>query len=325
MISSLGSHALKALTPQTSVKVDRSRCVRHRCKRNECRRCLDICPAGATSWGERGLQVDAVLCTQCLRCLSVCPTAALQSPEMFLSRVLSSLAVQPAPVLGCHQQPGSEAHGRFPCLGPLADTELLLLLALIFTEGLQVNLTGCHNCANGHIRDEIRLSHTRLYAMLPDHRVKLVFRREELACQPVALSRRELFCFFRERSSQTARIMVERLQTSSRMQAYSSKQVPLVRTLLLKVMETLPELQQQRVAQKVFGQIVFTEACTACGGCVGVCPTGAIDPTEKDGQPPWFNRHLCVGCGSCQAFCRKQGVQLKVTGKNQATTSLTSA
>lgn len=311
MIPSFGSHALKALTPQTPIKVDHSRCVRHRCKRHDCRLCLDVCPSGAISWGVRGLQADAELCVQCLRCLAVCPTAALHCPEMNLPRVLSDLAAQPVPVLGCHQQPGTEAHGRFPCLGQLADPELLLLLALVFTEGLQVNLTACHMCDNGHICAGIQSAHANLSEVLSDHQVRLVFDRTELAYRPSALTRRELFGFCRDRSSRTARVMVERLQESSRMQPYGSKQTPLVRTLLLKVMESLPDSQRRRMGEQLFGRISFATTCTACYGCVGVCPTGAIEPAAKDRQPPLFDRALCVGCGSCQAFCRKQGVRLQ--------------
>ena len=55
--------------------------------------------------------------------------------------------------------------------------------------------------------------------------------------------------------------------------------------------------------------------CTACGRCVGVCPTGALDPVETDQQPPSFSSRLCVDCGSCEAFCRNEGVRL--TRKNQ--------
>jgi len=104
-------------------------------------------------------------------------------------------------------------------------------------------------------------------------------------------------------------VMVERLQVSSRAQSYGSKQVPQVRTMLLKAMETFPEIQRQ-AAEQLFGQVSFTSSCTACGGCVGVCPTGAIESADEDKYPPVFNRELCVDCGSCQALCRKQGVQL---------------
>lgn len=315
MISSLGSHALKALTPQTAVTIDRSRCVRHRCKRNECRKCLGVCPVDAISWDEQGLHISSKDCTQCLRCLSQCPTAALQSPELSLLQIFADMANHPDPVLGCNHYPDIKTHARLSCLGFLAHPELMLLLGLVFKEGVQINLTCCEDCPNGQILDNVYTSHDRLATLLPDHKVILVSEVGSLRYQPASLSRRELFGFFRERSKRTANAIVERLQVDSKLQSYGSKQVPLVRTMLLKVIETMPEIQQ-RVADQLFGQISFTTTCTTCSGCIGVCPTGAIDPAEEDKSPPVFNRNLCVGCGSCQAFCLKEGVQL-VAGSNQ--------
>ncbi|RLB68001.1 MAG: hypothetical protein DRH08_02235 [Deltaproteobacteria bacterium] len=310
MIPSLGCHALKALTPQTAVTIDRSRCVRHRCKRNKCSQCLDVCQVRAITWEEHGLQVSSNLCTRCLRCMSICPTAALQSPELSLLQVFTDLAAQQEPVLGCTHQTDSKAHTRLPCLGALANTELMLLFALVFVEGVQVNLTCCQDCPNGHILEGVHAAHNRLTGFMPGHKVKLVYEQESLEYQSSSLSRRELFGFFRERSKRSAMVMAERLHVNSKMHSFGSKQVPLVRTMLLKVMETMSEAQQQWVSGQLFGQVSFASTCTACGGCVGVCPTGAIESADEDKHPPTFNRDLCVECGSCQAFCRKQSVQL---------------
>ena len=324
MIPSLGSHALKALTPQTAVAVDHSRCVRHRCKRNECSQCLDVCPVGAATWEEHGLQVSSNLCTRCLRCLSVCPTAALQSPELSLLQVFSDLAKHPNSVLGCNHSPDIKTHAQFSCLGFLAHPELMLLLALVFRGGVQINLTCCEGCPNGHILDDVHGAHDQLGTLLPDHKVALIRDLDKLKYKPPSLSRREVFGFFRESSTRTAMVMVERLQVSSKVRSYGSKQVPQVRTMLLKAMETLPEIQWP-VAEQLFGQIAFTETCTACGGCVGVCPTGAIDPSDEDKASPVFDQTLCVSCGSCQAFCLKQGVQLVAASAPKQATSLASA
>lgn len=319
MIPSLGSHALKALTPQTAVTVDRSRCVRHRCNRNECSQCIDACHAEAITWDEEhGLTVATGHCTQCLSCLSCCPTAALRSPELSLLQVFADLAEQPEPVLGCIQNPASKMHAHFSCLGYLGNIELILLVALIFREGIQLDLTHCTNCPNNHVLKTIDSAHALAGLILPEQRVQLIDNPGALKYQPASLSRRDFFRFFKERSARTASVMVERLQVSARAQSYGSKQVPLVRTLLLKSMESIPVSHQEKITDEVFGAVIFTPECTACDRCVGACPTGALDPVEDDQHPPSFNAQLCVGCGTCATFCRNGGVRLSCKEKSAA-------
>ena len=310
MIPSPGGKKPETLTPETALTVDRSRCVRHRCTRNECRKCMDVCPTDAVTWNDRGLRVDAETCTRCLRCLSVCPTAALRSPDLSLPRILSELAAHPAPVLGCHGQPASDAHARISCLGYLAHAELMPLLALGFSEGLQINLSSCGDCANGHILEGIRDAHARLRDLKPDHGIKLVHDRSELDFQPPALSRRDLFKVFRKQSARAAIAMVTSPSDDTKPRSYGKKQVPATRTMLLEAMEGLSGTIRRKFADQLFGKIVFTPECVSSGGCVGVCPTGAIQPADEDEQPPIFDGALCVSCNSCHSFCRNRGVVL---------------
>lgn len=271
--------------------------------------CLDICPSGAVSWGEQGLNVAADRCTQCLRCMAACPTAALQSPELSLLEALSDLAAHPEPVLGCQLKSAAEAHASISCLGCLANPELMLLLALVFGEGLQVNLTGCRDCPKGDIREGIQAAQVRLAEIRPEHKIGLVIEKKNLNYSPPAFSRRELFGLLRNRSKRTALVMVERLQGEISVQSYGSKQVPPIRSLLLKAMKPLPETEQRNISDQLFGRVSFTSSCTGCGGCTGVCPTGALDTSDESRRPPDFDRKRCVGCGSCSAFCLKQGVE----------------
>lgn len=315
MITPLGSLALKALTCETAPAVDRSRCVRHRCAASSCTKCMDVCPKGAVSWGRRGLNVDANACTQCLACLAACPTAALTSPGFSLSELLSDLARQPLPILGCKGHPDSDAHARLPCLGYLAHPEVMALFALVLPEGVHVNLTNCGGCPNGHILDGIVAAHRRLNGLVPDHAVRLVRDREALEFQAPSISRRQFFLFFRERSSRAAADIVARLQDDGKQQAYGNKQVPATRALLLKAMGASSAATSPTLVDELFGKISFTSNCSRSGRCVGVCPTGAIRPSKVDGDPPIFDQMFCVSCQSCETFCRNRGVLVSgITG-----------
>lgn len=308
MNSPLGGYALKAITPETSISVDRSRCVRHRHTKNACTKCIDACPAGAVAWGNGGLRVDPGACRQCLSCLAVCPTAALFAPELSLPRLLKDLATHARPVLGCQLRSETDAHARMPCLGYLADPEVMVLCALVFTGGLTINLSACSACVNNAVLAGIEAAHRRLDDLVPDHAIKLARDRKELDYEEPSVSRRQLFALFRDRSARSAMSMVARLQSDAPHHAYGDKYVPVVRRLLSRALKETNTANRHVVAGRLFGKIDFTNTCTRANRCVGICPTGAIEPTEADDGAPSFNSELCVSCGSCQMFCRNGGV-----------------
>ncbi|PLX33701.1 MAG: hypothetical protein C0605_15880, partial [Hyphomicrobiales bacterium] len=185
--------ALDALAPDRAVSLDRSRCARHRCGANACSACIDACPEEALSWGEGGLALESGACTGCLACFAVCPTAALAAPGPSLLQVLAALAEHEMPVLGCSGRPGSEAHARLPCLGALAHSEAMVLCALVFKDGLHIDMTACNTCPNGHIAAKVEAAFDLMRELVPSPAIKLIRDPEALGFQPPALSRRQLF------------------------------------------------------------------------------------------------------------------------------------
>jgi len=51
--------------------------------------------------------------------------------------------------------------------------------------------------------------------------------------------------------------------------------------------------------------IIDSNACTACGSCVGECPTGAI--SEGDAYYS-INADECVDCGACTDACPVEAI-----------------
>jgi len=53
------------------------------------------------------------------------------------------------------------------------------------------------------------------------------------------------------------------------------------------------------------------EKCTACGACVNMCPSGAIDLLEEEGRfRIVYNLWKCSFCGTCQQVCPEEAVKL---------------
>ena len=311
MIGPLGGQALKALAAETSVAVNRSRCVRHRCSSNACVKCVEVCPVDAISWTGKSLQINTNSCTQCLSCLAVCPTAALFSPEFSLLKLFSNLAKHSTPVMGCHGKPETQAHARMPCLGYLAHPEVMTLCALVFPNGLHINMTACADCPNGQIVDSIFATKERLKDLIPDHAIKLILEKKNLDFVAPAMSRRGLFSQFRKHSTDAAATMISRIQGPAKPPSYGDKHVPEIRALLIRAMKTSTTAVRLKISDHLFGKIIFTPDCNRSERCVGVCPTGAIEPTDEESGPPAFTQSLCVSCNSCQAFCPNHGVLME--------------
>ena len=56
---------------------------------------------------------------------------------------------------------------------------------------------------------------------------------------------------------------------------------------------------------------VDANACTACGTCEEVCPSGAIHITKNDNiyvHTTWYNS--CCYCGNCEFFCPTGAIKL---------------
>lgn len=56
--------------------------------------------------------------------------------------------------------------------------------------------------------------------------------------------------------------------------------------------------------------IIQRGLCTVCGTCAGVCPAGAIDWVELDGELQPQLTGTCTSCGICTAACPGADVDL---------------
>jgi ferredoxin len=311
MISSLGGHAVRALIEQPVVEVDRSRCTRHRFARSTCRSCTSICPTGAINWTEAGLAIDGKTCSLCLLCTAHCPTEALRSSGQELAPTLNDLSQHDRPVLGCRKHATEAAHARIPCLGQIASPKALLLLDLLFPDGLQINLSLCRDCENVMVPAAIKTTSDSLRAAGWATRLKFIEHPKDLDCSVPMLSRREMFGFFKKRSVRSAGQVIERVLESSAARSYGDKTLPEVHELLNRTIDSLPESPLAMTAQALMQPaLTISDQCSGCTGCVGVCPTGALVPAETHRAAPSYQVERCVACGLCASFCRRSAIEI---------------
>lgn len=311
MISSLGGHAVRALIEQPVVEVDRSRCTRHRFARSICRSCTSICPTGAINWTEAGLAVDAKSCSLCLLCTAHCQTEALRASDQGLATLLNDLSQHERPVLGCRKHATEAAHARIPCLGQIASPKALLLLDLLFPDGLQINLSLCHDCENATASAVIKTASDSLRAAGWVNRLKFIERQEDLDCSVPILSRREMFGFFKKHSVRSAGQVIERVLESSATRSYGDKTLPEIHELLNRTIRSLLENSLATSAQALTQPaLTISDQCSGCTGCVGACPTGALVPSKTDREAPSYQVERCVACGLCASFCRRGAIEI---------------
>ncbi len=308
----LQAAALKLLIPQDVLQLHRGRCLRHRLSSSGCNRCLETCTAGALSWTDTGLVWNENKCTSCLLCVAACPTDALTCTRLTLSDLLPEMNDVEAPLLGCSLKPHTRGHVRVPCLGLLADTELLLVLQLALGKEIRLNLSACGDCENGRIAPELLKTMTKVETLtrgLPGG-LRPIYTPDLLNFQEKTLSRRDFFIFLNRRSKQKGLSLVDRLRFSDEPGKYGKKSLPKARQLILQLVAALPAAQRDMLSDQLFPELKITAQCTGCTACVGICPTGALTRPGTRGCAPDVNTERCTACALCTEFCRQQAIQV---------------
>ena len=291
------------------LQIDPSRCLRTRFSESVCNHCQAICPAAALSL-EDGLVINQEQCSGCLLCTTVCPSGALEQQADFQAIILQLRKV-PKPVLGCCCSK-EQAHAWLPCLGGLAE-EHLLTLSQRLSGALTLNLIHCDDCPNSAILPLLKERLQRMTASgLTAGGCNLVTATSqvELQYQPETVDRRSFFASFRNSLFQAA---ADVMQTSAkpveRSSSYGDKRLPKRRELLNQTISQLSADQQERISRPFTHQITFSSDCSACQGCVAICPTGALISNGQE-EHPAFLQDRCTGCGLCAEFCLDQAIRL---------------
>lgn len=282
--------------------VDASRCLRMRFSESSCKRCLEICPHGATKLDD-GLSIDPQQCRGCLLCTSVCPAGALEQSSNF-SGCLAQLSRVPEPVLGCIRTEKC-ANGILICLGGLSE-EHLLTLCYTLPGKLILNLTACGDCPNSAMSAQLRQRLDDLSeAGLLGGGCKLVIAEsaQDIHYRGESIDRRRFFKTFRNSLFESAAIMLSNAnEQTDRRSGYDGKRLPVRREMLRNTRNKLSQDLLGRIGERFDSLVTFSDTCTKCHGCVAICPTSALQTGIAD-DLPIFDQQLCTGCRLCIEFC----------------------
>lgn len=291
------------------LRLEASRCLRVRFSESRCNHCGMVCPADAVALDD-GLVIDSDRCSGCMLCSSVCPSGALELSEDFLA-CLAQLSKVPEPVLGCCRTK-DRSNGWLPCLGGLSDEHLLTLKQRL-TGQLTLNISLCSACPNSAILPQLQQRLQNLAALLPTGcSITTAESVDAIRFQEETVDRRSFFKTFRSSLFQTAAVVLS--ASSEQMEKrsdYTSKRLPARRELLKRVLETTGRATTETLQKQFFGSICLNENCTACHGCVAICPTGALSAKEEQADtPPAFEAARCTACGLCVEFCLDEAIRL---------------
>jgi tetrathionate reductase subunit B len=269
-----------------------------------CRRCVETCPYSAISTrdspGGTRITIDAEACRRCGACTSVCPTSALQRqflPDSEIrARVVQAVgAARPGAVLvyacdstfAAHKRslpPESAAWVVLPSILLLNETHLLFALRAGAGGILVAGCPDCHHGSPSLLDQPLRLA--------------LAFAGSD---SPVA---------YVEDDRNGALLEAHRkFPAKERPAPGRMPEIPEPRrvALLSLLGPSFEPVEDPRIP---FADVTVSDvACTLCGACADVCPTGAL---EHDGSASnlSFLPAECVNCGLCAQGCPESAVTL---------------
>lgn len=284
-------------------------CQPHRVLPGGCRRCADVCSAGVLTAGSDGVTV-AEGCQSCGRCAAACPAGAVSMPgmpeaETFLHDTPTAIECQRVP------ERLSANAVRVPCLGGLDETHLLALHLSANCRSVHLVDRGwCRDCPAGGpgahpVANALRTAVELLTivgtdpASMPVLQTISAPRRLRQDIAPVLPGRRTLF----------GRLLKGADASAAPPKAVAKR--PPRRARALAMLARIQEHRGESLPGALFPEIRLSGACTNCGVCSALCPTGALVSYEADAITGLsFDAASCTVCGRCTDICREGAITL---------------
>jgi len=292
--------------PRRTASLDATRCP----GASRCGACVGACPTGAPRAEGGRLRIDPLRCVSCGSCAFACPTGALSLPGAALDGVaaeLDTLLVEGVTsfVLSCERIPAAAEAAVVDRLGepsavltlPCAARASAGLLLGLLARGARVELAPCPACEHRHALASALELTGRLLDSLDrrDLRERLVVEAAEQAREAPATPIRRAAGAPGETAGTFA--LREPMATNSAV------------ALLLALSDALPGAAEAIFDEDAPTGVVRVDAtaCTFCGACAMVCPSGAIT-SEVAGAELRIDPTRCLGCGRCAIACPERAV-----------------
>lgn len=303
-------------------------CKRVRSRKNACTRCLEVCPDDAISLSP-GPTVSTA-CSDCGLCQNACPTEVfldkLQSEQYLLDRATSTLGAKRSPnehkrlLISCHRAGALDADSLdVPCLGAITEN-IIVGAALSGFDQIHLMKGICSQCRLEAGEKLFQDSFKRSRALLDSlglGEVPISLEEIEAKREPT-VDRQEIFSKIASRIRNHATSVRYRpddakTQETSGHTEHSAARYSPRRALFRKLarQEGSMSFPIKRIEPEFrWGNITIDEAeCSACGICVTVCPTGALEQgTENGSQVLSFVSSACTKCGLCIEACPEKAI-----------------
>ncbi|MFH1019464.1 MAG: 4Fe-4S binding protein [Pseudomonadota bacterium] len=297
------------------------RCLRNRLQGNACTRCLDECQVQAISGQEPGgVRLDPKRCAGCLACTAVCPAEALVGKDYRLAASPGKAAGRETLVFCCEKSIRSGEEIVLPCLGALAEEQLAAFAAQA-AKGVRLSLVKCSDCRAAFVPDLLARRLAALNSRLGNGEItgsiRLLLQEEGNGEPAESSSRRAFFKAFREISFHAATETMATLQADpDQREQHAHKHQPARLAQLRQAIIDTGDQGTRQALLRFFFSLTVSDECNFCGGCAGMCPTGALkNIREEEGKQLQFDWARCSGCGLCLEFCREKAICL-TPGRN---------
>ena len=303
---------------QEPISVQASLCLNAKDKSSACSLCVESCPTEAITL-EQGVQLQSDACIRCGLCLHRCPTGVFEGDggAHKLLRCVSQIVDHESVEIACkhHSAPASGSHKVDAVVTTNGCLTMLSLAAYLGLYGLGVKqvvvrLDACADCPLGALCPQIEETLETVSRLLPPKTALIVDAEapeKKAKSRPIyavsnpPVSRRGLLRMMAlQGTSSTDELLAEFAAEDAEAPGLPAER----RRLLASLRHSLPAGAEVSLPEDAFTRLVASDACTACGLCARVCPTGTLQLAEADGYFELsFCAAECLNCGLCINLC----------------------